>query len=168
MISFFGYKIESLTGGLHLGFALICLALGPLIFLRRKGTRSHRLLGRSWALMMLIMNISALMTYDINGKPNMFHAFAILNLCALIPAFIFIRRYIKTRNPRYLQSHKEMMVWAYFGLLAAGVWQGLTGLIRFEIIDISPALFFGTLGALTCLTSFGLGHYLSRQRLKIK
>jgi uncharacterized membrane protein len=44
---------------LHLAAALASLALGPAIFLLRKGTPLHRVLGRAWGLLMLVTALSS-------------------------------------------------------------------------------------------------------------
>ena len=156
--------IDSASAMFHFGLASTCLVLGPVIFFRRKGDKTHRRLGRSWAAMMLMMNLSALATYDMSGRPNMFHAFALLNLAALIPAWLYIRRYIKHRNPRDLLNHQEMMVWAYFGLFAAGVWQAATTLVRMRFIELPLGLFFSGLGVLTLFASLALARFLAKRR----
>jgi len=157
------FWITSFTGGLHAGLAVICLVLGPVIFLRRKGDTIHKMLGRIWAAMMLVLNITALMTYELDGRPNLFHAFAILNLIALIPAFVFIKKYQKSRNPKHLALHQELMAWAYFGLAAAGVWQLATSLLRIDMLPMHPKFFMPTLGIATGLASWMLARYLKRR-----
>lgn len=157
------FWITSATGGTHAVLAVICLLLGPLIFMRRKGDKTHKMLGRIWALMMLVLNITALMTYELHGRPNLFHAFAILNLIALIPAFVFIKKYQKSRDPKHLRQHQELMAWAYFGLAAAGVWQGVTTLLRFDMLPMHPKYFMPVMGALTGLAAWRLSRYLKRR-----
>lgn len=160
------FWITSLTGGIHAALAVICLLLGPVIFLRRKGDKTHKLLGRSWALMMLVLNVTALMTYELHGRPNLFHFFAVVNLIALIPGFVFIRKYQKSRNPKHLAQHQEMMAWAYFGLAAAGVWQGVTTLLRFDMLPMHPKFFMPVMGVLTGLAAWILSKYLKRRLAK--
>jgi len=113
--------------------------------------------------MMLVLNITALMTYDLNGRPNLFHFFALVNLAALIPAFVFIRRYTKSRNPKHLALHQELMAWAYFGLAAAGFWQMITTLMRFDLVPLHPRFFMPLMGALTGLAGFMLSRYLKKR-----
>lgn len=156
------FWITSMTGGIHALLAVICLLLGPVIFLRRKGDKSHKILGRIWASMMLALNITALLTYELHGRPNLFHAFAILNLIALIPAFIYIKKYQTSRNPKHLTLHQELMAWAYFGLAAAGVWQLATSLLRIDMLPIHPKFFMPSLGIATGLAGLILSRYLKK------
>lgn len=50
--------------GVHLVGAVGALMLGPVIFWRRKGTRSHKVLGRLWMLLMLTAAVSSLFIRD--------------------------------------------------------------------------------------------------------
>ena len=161
------FWISGATGGVHAALAVICLILGPFIFRRRKGDKTHKFLGRIWAFMMLVLNVTALMTYDLNGRPNLFHFFAVVNLCALIPAFLFIRKYTKTRNPKHLAQHQELMAWAYFGLAAAGFWQMVTTLMRFDLVPLHPRFFMPLMGALTGLAAFWLARYLKQRSAEV-
>ncbi|MEO0974861.1 MAG: DUF2306 domain-containing protein, partial [Pseudomonadota bacterium] len=67
-------------GQAHLLLAIVALIAGPAIFLARKGTRTHRSLGIVYLVAMLVVNVSALTTYEMSGKPNLFHGFAVMSL----------------------------------------------------------------------------------------
>lgn len=154
----------SFSGGIHACLAVFCLILGPIVLRRRKGGSAHKLWGRIWAGSMLVMNISALMTYDMSGKPNLFHAFALLNLAALLPAIFFVWRYGNSRKRQHLVMHQEFMVWAYFGLAAAGVWQVVTMLLRHRWLDLSYGAGINGLGALTFLSGGALSIFMRKRR----
>jgi len=158
-----GFWISGVTGGIHAALAIICLILGPVIFMGRKGDNRHRFLGRIWAIIMLVLNITALLTYDLHGRPNLFHFFAIVNLIALIPGFVFIKKYQTSRNPKHLAQHQELMIWAYFGLAAAGVWQLVTTLLRFDMLPLHPRFFMPIMGVLTGLAGWMLSRYLKKR-----
>jgi uncharacterized membrane protein len=105
----------SLVGWTHVIAAVAALLLGGIIIARRKGTRSHRLIGRTYVCAMLLLNISALMLYDMTGYFGPFHAGALFSFtCVLIgiSAPIF-------RKGDWLGRHYRWMGWSYFGLLAA-------------------------------------------------
>lgn len=157
------FWISGLIGGTHAMLAVLCLLMGPFIFRRRKGDKIHKLMGRLWASMMLVLNVTALLTYDLHGRPNLFHFFAVVNLCALIPAIWFIRKFGKTRNPKDLAQHQEYMAWAYFGLAAAGFWQMVTTLMRFDLLPLHPKYFLPAMGILTGVACWGVARYLSRR-----
>ncbi len=118
-----GTWVHTVVGGVHFVAAIIALVLGPLIFLNRKGSGLHRLSGYGFVLAMLTVNITALTLYDFTGGPNLFHAFAVLSLTALLPGFYAIRMAARTGEERHLQLHIRLMIWAYFGLLGAGIAQ---------------------------------------------
>ena len=65
------------SGTLHYGSALAALALGAAVALARKGTRSHRWLGRAYLAAMLLLNFSALTIYDLFGGFGVFHWMAL-------------------------------------------------------------------------------------------
>ncbi|MGF1607399.1 MAG: DUF2306 domain-containing protein [Rhodothalassiaceae bacterium] len=152
----FGWQalVHSINGGIHLIGALVALVLGPVLFLRRKGTRFHRLAGYAFVLAMLVVNITALATYDFTGGPNLFHGFAVLSLAALLPGFYAIQRAVRTGEPRYLELHVRLMIWAYYGLAAAGFAQIATRLalsvgLKSGLTFALFGLIYGVSGALT-------------------
>ncbi len=132
------FWVQTTLGALHFIAALLALGLGPVVLSRKKGDARHVWLGRIWVASMLSVNLSALSMYDISGRPNLFHAFAILSLSALLPGFWAIRKYKKQRQRQFLVLHQHLMIWAYFGLFMAGFWQIVTSLMR-----ISGATEFG-------------------------
>lgn len=154
---------ESIRGSLHFGAALLALVLGPIIMLRKKGDKYHRWLGRIWAVCMLCITVSALVMYDMLGRPNLFHFFAIVSLATLIPGVWSIRKFKKSRDPRHLITHQYCMVWAFFGLAAAGIWQMAFTLVRTGQFSVSRGLLYNGLGALTALTAIGLNLILRRK-----
>ena len=99
-------------GRAHVTLAVVALLSGPAIFFNRKGTSTHRVLGAIYLLAMLVVNVSALSTYEMSGKPNLFHAFALMSLGSIVPGAIAVSR-------SNITSHYYFMCWSYFGLLAA-------------------------------------------------
>ena len=77
-------------GRTHLYSALFALLAGPALFLLRKGTQIHRLIGYGYALALLTLNLTALLIYDLTGGPNLFHGAAVASLATLIPAYLFV------------------------------------------------------------------------------
>lgn len=96
----------------HTTFAILALVIGPLVFLRRKGDRRHRWLGRSFAIALLGVILTAFGIYELTGGPNHFHALALLSLWTLWRGVIAIRR-------GDVASHLAHMAFAYAGLIAA-------------------------------------------------
>ena len=142
---------DGVLGNLHFGCALLALLLGPVILLRRKGGTWHRWAGRVFVASMLILNTNALFMYDMSGRPNLFHFFAVVSLVTLLSALWGIYRFKQTRSRHHLVLHQHCMVWAYFGLLMAGIWQVAFQLMRFDVITLSPGAFFNALGIFTAI-----------------
>ncbi len=107
----------------HMLAGLVSVAIGPVVFFRRKGTRSHRILGYIYVVLMLGVNVSALTMYDFTGGPNLFHVFAIISLGTITPGIFCAVRARMTGSPRAVEAHYYWMSWSYFGLLAAFVSQ---------------------------------------------
>ena len=98
---------------IHLGAALAALVLGIGVFLRRKGTVAHRMLGRAWVGLMLVTAIS---TYWIrsNGSFSWIHGLSLIALVALANAV----RFAVVGN---IRRHERVMQGVYFGaLIVAG------------------------------------------------
>lgn len=113
-----------MLGWLHIFCAVAALCVGAAVFFRRKGTRTHRVLGYLYSVLLLLVNVSALSTYNISGQPGPFHVMALVSLATLVaglmPAVL--------RRPRtwWLDLHAYFMSWSYVGLAAAGVSQIVT------------------------------------------
>jgi len=131
--------VHSILGGTHFVLAMVALVLGPVIFLRKKGGRLHRLAGYAFVLSILIVNITALTNYDFTGYPNLFHFFALLSLSALVPAFYALQRAVRLKDQKLLEEHARLMMWSYYGLAAAGVAQVATRVLPPIVGDIGRA-----------------------------
>lgn len=113
-------------GQVHLGLALLALALGPVIFAMKKGTSRHRLLGYLFISSMLAVNVTALSKYDFTGGFNFFHIAAISSLATLLPAIGFLIAGLKTQKNLYFGLHGALMGWTYFGLVLAAISEVVT------------------------------------------
>lgn len=102
-------------GLLHLASALAALLLGTAVALSRKGTPTHVLMGRAYLVAMLVLNGSALALYELAGRANLFHFFALISLASLLAGYVAVRR----RRPEWRRLHARSMLWSYVGLLAA-------------------------------------------------
>jgi len=109
---------------IHIITALSALVLGILMFSRRKGTRSHKLVGKAFLALMLITATSAFFIRYINkGQFSFIHIF--------IPVTFFAAwetvHYIRKGN---LKGHKRAVSGLFFGaLLIPGIlsfWPGRT------------------------------------------
>jgi len=99
---------------IHLAAALIGLVLGATQLIRRKGTPSHRFIGRIWIAALLITAISSFWIKTINpGGFSYIHLLSVWTLVALTLGWLAIRR-------GNVRRHRGFMIGTYFGLLVAG------------------------------------------------
>jgi uncharacterized membrane protein len=100
---------------LHLAFALTALALGSVVLVRRKGTASHKMLGRIWASLMAVVALSSFWIFEIRHGvgPSFVHVLSVWTLISLGCAIYFIR----SGNVR---AHKGFMIGTFLGLAGAG------------------------------------------------
>lgn len=101
---------------LHAALALFCLLLGAAVLLRRKGTASHKLLGRIWVAAMVGVAVSSFWIFEIRrgAGPSWIHLLSIWTLISLALAVWFIRR-------GNVRAHKAFMVGTFLGLAGAGL-----------------------------------------------
>jgi uncharacterized membrane protein len=105
----------SALGAAHFAASLAALALGLAVILERKGTPAHRLIGASYAVAMILLNVTALGVYRLTGSFGPFHALALVSLAILARGIAAVWR----RPAGWLKTHYYSMAWSYVGLLAA-------------------------------------------------
>lgn len=99
----------------HVLAAGAALASGSAVAVMAKGTPRHARMGRLYLGAMLALNASALLIYDLTGRPNPFHFFALVSLASLAAGWSAARR----RRPGWRTLHARSMLWSYVGLWAA-------------------------------------------------
>ena len=102
----------NMTIAIHLTAAIVSLLLGGAVLMRRKGTPSHKLLGRSWVALMLIVAISSF--WIRRDGFSWIHLLSIWTLISLACAVWFIRR-------GNVRAHQGFMIGTFLGLLGAGI-----------------------------------------------
>lgn len=108
---------------IHALSALAAVVLGALVLFRRKGTATHKLLGRIWAGLMLVAATSAIFINEIQliGPFSPIHIFVVMTYWGLWEGIRDIRR----GNVSAHQSHMKTL---YLGaLLLAGAFTLLPG-----------------------------------------
>ena len=100
----------------HAGLAAAALAVGAAVLSRRKGTASHKLLGRTWVALMLAVALSSFWIFEIRrgAGPSFIHLLSVWTLISLALAVWFIRR-------GNLRAHRGFMIGTFIGLAAAGL-----------------------------------------------
>ncbi|MGQ0544507.1 MAG: DUF2306 domain-containing protein [Betaproteobacteria bacterium] len=101
---------------LHLGAALLGLAVGAIVLLRRKGTPAHKRLGRTWVGLMLVVALSSFWILEIRDGAG-FSVIHLLSAWTLIALALAIRA-IRRGNVR---AHKGFMIGTFLGLAGAGL-----------------------------------------------
>jgi uncharacterized protein (DUF2141 family)/uncharacterized membrane protein len=103
-------------GAVHASLGLLAVTLGLAVVAMRKGTAAHRRAGLLYAIVMVLLNATALMIYDLFGGFGPFHVLALVSLATVsagvVPVWL--------RRPRgWLDLHARFMSWSYAGLVAA-------------------------------------------------
>jgi len=101
---------------LHACLAAAALAVGIAVLLRRKGTASHKALGRTWVALMAAVALSSFWIFEIRrGEgPSPIHLLSVWTLISLALALWFIRR-------GNVRAHRGFMIGTFIGLAAAGL-----------------------------------------------
>jgi uncharacterized membrane protein len=114
---------------LHLAAAILSLTLGAVVLARRKGTFSHKVLGRAWVGLMLVVAISSFWILDIRKGAgfSVIHLLSAWTLVSLALAIYFIRR-------GNVRAHKGFMVGTFIGLAAAGLGALAPGRFLYQLL----------------------------------
>lgn len=107
--------VMSTMGLFHMALGLVALGSGTLLVCTKKGTRLHRIVGRGYALSMLLLNGTALLIYNLFDRFGPFHAAALASFATVVAGVLSARR----RRPGWSRRHAYLMSWSYCGLLAA-------------------------------------------------
>ena len=111
--------VHSVIGGIHFFAAILGMTTSLYIFIAKKGTKPHRLVGYVFVASLLLVNISSLFIYDFNdGQPSVFHFLIPVSMVFLLYGTIpmFFTRFSKNK----LAKHIVGMNGAAIGLWAAG------------------------------------------------
>lgn len=152
-------------GQFHLATAIVALASGAWVLLRRKGNRQHRRAGWVYAVAMFALNASALWIYRLTGTFGPFHVAAIISLATLIAGVAAARRR-KSGGPHWLRRHYSFMSWSYVGLVAAAVAEVATRVPAIQAIAGGPTAVFWFTVVLASIAVFVFGGTMIRRREK--
>ena len=101
---------------IHLGVALLAFVLGTVMLWRRKGTRSHKLLGRLWMGLMLVVALSSFWITGLAGKGHfsVIHILSVVTILGVIGAVAAIRA-------GKVSAHRRAVIGLYLGaIIGAG------------------------------------------------
>ena len=118
----------------HIALALAAVPVGLFILLSKKGTAQHKLVGRVWLVIMLIVSLSAILIHEIYpGRYSLIHLLIPWTIGSLIYSIWNIKRFKKTRQIKYRQAYMYSMIGVYIGaLLVAGAFTLLPGRFLYE------------------------------------
>lgn len=114
---------------IHVASVLPAAVLGPVLFLRRKGTSSHRLLGKIWLGLMVVAALSSFFIHSI----NLFYGFSPIHLVSI---YVLVGSWlaIKAASEHRISAHKRQVSGLYAGgILGAGAFTLLPGRIMHEV-----------------------------------
>ena len=102
--------------GVHLAAAMLGLGIGAAVLARQKGTPSHKVLGRAWVGLMLVVALSSFWILEIRDGAGFsaIHLLSAWTLVSLALAVYFIRR-------GNVRAHKGFMIGTFLGLAGAGL-----------------------------------------------
>ena len=110
------FLAEGVAVKLHLVLAILALALGTWLMVRRKGAPAHKMLGRVWAAMMAVVAVSSFWVTGLRapGQFSVIHLLSVFTLGTLVVAIWAIRS-------GRVQTHRFSMIGIYAGgLIGAG------------------------------------------------
>ncbi len=147
-------------GIVHTALAVAALILGPLVFVRTKGDRRHVLIGRMYAIAMLLVNVTGLFIYDLFGGWGLFHWFAVFGLVTLAAGFVPV--YLKRPAGSWIELHYHFICWSYVGLVAAAFSEFFTRLPDFwpSLAGVLPRSWFWVALFACIAASMAVGFYV--------
>jgi len=153
----FGNFITSSTGLIHFIASIFALLLGTLVLVFQKGTLKHKIIGRLYALAMLVVLTTAFMTYKLFGTWGIFHWTAVISSLTLISGLIPIL--IKRPANNYISLHFSFMYWSIMGVYGAFVSETLVRMPKVVLESGIPnSLFYNMTGIGTAIV-MGIGVY---------
>jgi uncharacterized membrane protein len=107
----------------HLLVAFIAIAGGAAQFMLKKGTSTHKIIGRLWVLAMGLVAVSGLFIHEI----RMFGGFNPIHFLSLLTLF-FLYMGVRAARKKQIGRHQRIMIYTYFlGLIVTGfftLWPG--------------------------------------------
>lgn len=152
----------SLAIQLHVIAAVLAFVLGGLVLFRRKGDRLHRLGGRVWTGLMLIVIMSSFFIHTIRlwGPWSPIHLVSIGTLVSLY-------RGVNMARLHQIAEHRRTMQSAYLGaLIIAGLFTFLPGRLMHAVFFEGPSPMTGVAVAATIVAAILL--FAGRGMLRVE
>jgi uncharacterized membrane protein len=97
----------------HLVTIVPAVPIGAIMLLRRKGDRTHRLIGRLWAALMMIAAVSSFGVHQLTGHISPIHILSVITI-------VSIPRAILDARAGRIARHRRTMTIVYAALVIAG------------------------------------------------
>lgn len=115
---------------LHIVTVSLAALLGPIMLIKRKGTFTHRLLGKLWLSLMAFTAISTFFIHSINS----FYGFSVLHVLSWL-VLSGCWKAISTARRGDIAEHKRTILRLYFGgIISAGSFAILPGRLMHDVI----------------------------------
>lgn len=122
-------KLSTLQVQIHWAAAVLSFVLGLLMLVRKKGTSSHKMIGRVYLVLMLVTCLSAFFvrSLDEGEQWSLFSNFSWIHLLIILTLFYLALGFKQIRQGN-VKGHAGSMVAAYVGgLIIAGAFTFLPG-----------------------------------------
>jgi len=116
----------------HFVFAVSALLIGAVQLIGKKGTVQHKLLGRIWVVMMLIICFTSFWIKEVmpNGRFGGYSPIHLLSIFVIIQIFLGVY-FAKVGN---ILKHKKCMTYTYIGgLIIAGGFTFYPGRLLYKV-----------------------------------
>ena len=102
------------------------------MLLRRKGTASHKRLGRIWVGLMAAVALSSFWIFEIRrgAGPSLIHLLSVWTLVSLALAVYYIRR-------GNVRAHRGFMIGTFIGLVVAGAFAMAPGRALYRLFFLA-------------------------------
>ena len=124
----------SLAIRIHLIAALLALVLGCVMWARKKGTKSHKMIGRGFVGLMIVAALSAIFIREIN--PNGPFGFSFIHLFVPLTFMGSWQVVRSARSKKFTAHQKHVRNLFFFALLIPGLFAFMPGRTMWQ-------LFFG-------------------------
>jgi uncharacterized membrane protein len=111
----------------HILAAVIAVALGSLNLAHKKGGLTHRTVGWTWVVAMLVLAIGSFWIRGPKGGLSWIHALSVISTINIALAIYFAR----TRN---FKAHKGCMIGGFSGLIIAGAFTFMPTRLMYQAV----------------------------------
>lgn len=120
--------MEDILIKIHVSAVILSYITGFIVFVKPKGGKSHKNIGKIYAVSMLIGSLVTFGMYSFSDGLNIFHFFSIITITSVSAGWYSITKYIKTRKSRWLVKHYFNMAYSFMGLNLAAIAQASRGI----------------------------------------